>query len=107
MRKPTFCICENEGAYQLRSNCEADQRLCFCYMDSIIPLLSKCACTARFVSNQKPHCWFSHDMAHIHALGISPGAILQYTCMYMYIENFGSTCIKSIFGQTFLSEILR
>ena len=41
MRKPTFCICENKGADQLRSNCEADQRLCFCYMDSTVPLVSK------------------------------------------------------------------
>ena len=27
MRKPTICICENKGADQLRSNCEADERL--------------------------------------------------------------------------------
>ena len=39
--KPTICIGENKGADQLRSNCEADQRLCFRYMDSTIPLLSK------------------------------------------------------------------
>ena len=41
MRKPTFCICENKGADQLRGNREADQRLCFRYIDSAIPLLSK------------------------------------------------------------------
>ena len=41
MRKPDFCLCENKGADQLRSNCEADQRLCFRYTDSTIPLLSK------------------------------------------------------------------
>ena len=40
MRKPTFCICENKDADQLR-NREADQRLCFRYMDSIITLLLK------------------------------------------------------------------
>ena len=39
MRKPEFRICENKGADQLRSNCEADQRLCFRYTDSaILPL---------------------------------------------------------------------
>ena len=32
---------ENKGADQLRSNCEADQRLCFRYTESTIPLLSK------------------------------------------------------------------
>ena len=41
MRKPTICTCENKDADQLCSNCEADQRLCFRYTDSIIPLLSK------------------------------------------------------------------
>ena len=40
-RKPAFCICENKDAEQLRSNHEADQRLCFCYIDKTIPLLSK------------------------------------------------------------------
>ena len=39
IRKPTICICENKGADQLRSNCEADQRLCFRYTDSMIPLV--------------------------------------------------------------------
>ena len=34
MRKPDFCICENKDADQLRGNREADQRLCFRYMDS-------------------------------------------------------------------------
>ena len=41
VRKPAFCICENKDADQLRGNREADQRLCFRYTDSTIPLLSK------------------------------------------------------------------
>ena len=41
MRKPTFCICENKDADQLRGNREADQRFCFRYIDSTIPLFSK------------------------------------------------------------------
>ena len=41
MRKPFFCICENKDADQLRGNREADQRLCFRYTDSTIPLLPK------------------------------------------------------------------
>ena len=39
VRKPAFCICENKDADQLRGNREADQRLCFRYTDSTIPLL--------------------------------------------------------------------
>ena len=39
VRKPTFCICENKDADQLRGNREADQRLSFRYIDSTIHLL--------------------------------------------------------------------
>ena len=58
MRKPAFCICENKDADQLRGSREADQRLCFRYIDSTTPLLSIrnfkplvifSDCTARFV----------------------------------------------------------
>ena len=41
MRKPDFCICENKAADQLCGNRKTDQRLCFRYMDSTIPLLPK------------------------------------------------------------------
>ena len=41
MRKPDFCICENKNADQLRGDREADQRLCFPYTDSTIPLFPK------------------------------------------------------------------
>ena len=71
MRKPAFCICENKDADQLRSNREADQRLCFRYTYSAIPLLPKplaiiCGCTARFVSDLvgNPEDRFSHNEAH-------------------------------------------
>ena len=39
--KTCFCICENKDADQLRGNLKADQRLCFRYTDSTIPLLPK------------------------------------------------------------------
>ena len=77
MRKPAFCICENKDADQLRGNREADQRLCFRYMDSTIPLLPKFIrnfkplaifsdCTARFLSDLVgyPEDWFCHNEAH-------------------------------------------
>ena len=41
MGKQTICIGESKGADQLRSNCEADHRLCFRYSVTTIPLLSK------------------------------------------------------------------
>ena len=41
MRKPAFCIYENKDADQLSGNREADQRICFRYTYSTIPLLPK------------------------------------------------------------------
>ena len=41
MRKLTFCICKNKDADQLHGNREADQHLCFRFIDSTTPVLSK------------------------------------------------------------------
>ena len=41
MRKPTICICKNKDTDQLCGSREADQRLCFRYLDNTIPLLAK------------------------------------------------------------------
>ena len=60
MRKPTFSICENKDADQLRGNREADQRLCFRYIDSIISLLSKSEISSLKLSSvavQPGLCW--------------------------------------------------
>ena len=76
MRNPAFCMCENKGADQLRSNCAADQRLYFRYMDSTIPyslntkfkLLNILnGCTAWFVSDLIGNLEdrFSHNEAHL------------------------------------------
>ena len=51
MRNRAFCICENKDADQLRSNCAADQRLCFRYTDSTIPLLSKSEISSLYPSS--------------------------------------------------------
>ena len=55
MRKPTFCICENKDADQLRGNPEADQRLYFRYIDSTIPLLSKSEISSLYPSSVAVH----------------------------------------------------
>ena len=60
MGKPTICKGENKGADQLRSNCETDQRLCFHYTDSTIPLLSKSKISSlkpSSVTVQPGLCW--------------------------------------------------
>ena len=51
MRKPAFCICKNKDADQLRGNLEADQRLCFRYTDSTIPLLPKSEISSLYPSS--------------------------------------------------------
>ena len=51
MRKSEFCLCENKGADQLRSNCEAGQRLCFRYTDSTIVLLLTSEITSFYPSS--------------------------------------------------------
>ena len=51
MRKSTFCIYENKDTYLLCGNRTAYQRLCFCYIDSTIPLLSKSK-----ISSLQPSC---------------------------------------------------
>ena len=72
MKKTAFCICENKDADRLRGKREADQRLCFRYIDSTIPLLSKplailCGCRAWFVWDLvgNPEDRFSHNEAQL------------------------------------------
>ena len=75
MRKPTFCICENKDADQLRGNREADQRLCFRYIvQSLYFLNPKFQASSHLLwlyslvcvrPGRKPEYWFSHDAAQI------------------------------------------
>ena len=73
MGKPTICIRQNKGTVQLRSNCEADQHLCFRYTDSTLPLLkfqasSLLLCLYSQVCVRpvrKPHCWLSRKTPHL------------------------------------------
>ena len=51
MRTPAFRICENKDADQLRGNREADQRLCFRYIDSTTLLLLKSKVSSLYASS--------------------------------------------------------
>ena len=51
VRKPSFCICENKDADQLRGNREADQRLCFRHIDSTILLLPRSRISSLYPSS--------------------------------------------------------
>ena len=70
VRKPAFCICENKVVDQLRSNCAADQRLCFRYTDNTIPLLPKSEISSLSPSSValqpgSPEDRFSHNEAQM------------------------------------------
>ena len=76
MGKPTICLGENKDADQLRGNREADQRFVFAtrivhflfFLNpkfqacSLLLLLHRPVCIGPV---RKPHCWFSHEAAHI------------------------------------------
>ena len=75
MGKPTICTGENKGADQLRSNCEADQRLCFRYTDNYLFFLNPKFPDSNHLlglyspvcvrPGRNPNCWFSHAQAQI------------------------------------------
>ena len=100
MRKPAFCICENKDADQLRGNREADQRLCFRYIDSTISL-PKFQASSHLLWLYSPVCvgnpedWFSHNEARcvfIQSCGQScSGHYLNMPMQYMYIVIFTAT----------------
>ena len=54
--KTGFCLFKNKGADQLRSNCEADQHLCFHYTDSTILLNPKFQASSLLLRLYRPIC---------------------------------------------------
>ena len=58
MKKLFVCLCENKDTDQFCRDCTDDERICFHYMDSMIPfyfLALFCVCTDQSVRpDQKP-----------------------------------------------------
>ena len=120
MRKPAFCIWENKDADQLRGNREADQRLCFRYTDTSIPLLSKSEITSLWPSSaaaqpglcrawsETPKTGFLRTRLILHSetqavcLVLCPQVTCwlcdahSYTCLMMYICCLGKSIVGSI-----------
>ena len=95
MGKPTICIGENKGADQLRSNCEADHRLCFRYRDSTVPLLSKSKISSLLSSSvtvQPGLCqtWSEPKMSVFSRTGSN-----FYSILGMYICNYDQQLVQS------------
>ena len=103
--KPTICIGENKDADQHRSNREADQRLCFRYSDSTIPVLLillrnfkllalSCACTG----------WFVSDLFGNHIVGF-PTRWLKYSAICYFLPFSGFTNASYSLSNMPLSDI--
>ena len=99
MGKPTICIGENKGADQLRSNREADQRLCFRYSDSTIPPLLNSKISSFYPASvavqaalpgRKPHCWFSHEAAQLIAIDLT--RISLTSCLWDTGKQYSARC---------------
>ena len=115
MRKPAFCTCKNKSADQLCSNRTANQRLCFRYIDSTIPLLPKSEtsspCSSSVVA-QPGLCWtwsktpktgFSHVVAQMSSLS---SLLLSPTIGLAPVKLMGIYC-SSKSALAMMSETLR
>ena len=85
MGKPTICIGENKDADQLRGNREADLISAFVFAIRIVQFLfylnPKFQASSSFPRlyrpvcvgpGRKPHCWFSHEAAHLIKPAVKP-----------------------------------
>ena len=100
MRKPDFCLCE-KGADQLRSNCEADQCICFHYLDSTISLLPKSEISSFYPSSvlvqlglcqtwlETPKTAFSRRSSYE-----LNGYQLVYALSRIFVVSHGLLCLK-------------
>ena len=120
MRKPAFCICDNKGADQLHGIRTADQRLCFCYIESTIPLLprSELSSLSHLLWLHSPVCVgpgqetpktsFSGDMAQMRnqdRLYEFFGNSMSRTALRIVFQCFGDYFVDFVFY--FLSFIVR
>ena len=99
MRKPAFGLCENKVADQVRSNCAADQRLCFRFTDTTNhkPLAIFCGCIEWFVSDQvgNPEDRFSHNEAHNK---VTESQVFSLLDLLLYIHCLSLVVRKPVFG---------
>ena len=101
-----FCLCENKGADQLCSNCTADQRLCFRYMDSIFLLHNSeiSSCEPPSVTVQASLCQTLLEIwkTCFLALQLILYRLLSVLWLHVPVNNFSDVCMSS--GKTHLSS---
>ena len=86
MGKPTICIGEIKDADQLRGNRKADQRLCFRYLDSTIPLLPKSKIFQLLAIFCDYTAWFVSDLVRTQIVGFSTRRLI---CIFL-VETLSS-----------------
>ena len=103
MRKPDFCLCENKGADQLRSNCEADQRLCFRYTDSTLSLLIKSEISSFYAASGTVHVGLCQTWLETPKTGFLASRLKS---LYMLSFSLKLTVGESKIGHIDVSSIL-
>ena len=91
MRKPDFCLCENKGADQLRSNCEADQRFCFRYTDSTLSLLIKYEISSFYAASGTVHVGLCQSWLEIPKTGFLASQLIHLTVMSLHCGRSKNT----------------
>ena len=110
MGKPTIYIGENKGADELRGNREADQRLCFRYMDTtefLFYLNRKFQASSSFLCLYRPVCvgpvWKPHCWAGTYVGIESRHCLLHFTQTHKALDlklgHLGGFCC---WGSTFV-----
>ena len=100
MEKPTICIGENKGADQLRGNREADQRLCFRYSDSTIPLLLKSEISSFYLFSVLVQAGLCRTCSETTLLVFPRGGSFAAVCIHSkyrrYIRKYTTISTKTI-----------
>ena len=89
MGKPTICIGENKGADQLRGNREADQRLCFRYSDSTLPLLPTYV-SCFYLYSVLVQVGLCRTCSETTLLVFPRGGRIIYTVIFVIVQTWGS-----------------
>ena len=101
-RKPDFCLCENKGADQLRSNCEADQRLCFRYTGSTLSLLIKSEISSFYAASGTVHVGLCQTWSETPKTGFLVSRLISFQlCLALVMampgkKSMNTTNIKTI-----------
>ena len=87
MRKPTIRACENKGADQLRGNHEADQRLCFRYTDSTVPVLLKSDISSFYPASVAVQPGLCQTWSETRIVGFLTRRLISFVIFILYSIN--------------------